>query len=221
VAINSHDVVLDAGCGVGGTSLYIAETTGARVEGITLSNVQLEMAKGRAAQSAAAKLLNFSRQDYVCTNFADAMFSKLFGIESICYANEKRDFLNEAYRIIKPGGQLAVVDVFLTKEHLDAEEQHIYTKFIEGWVVPNLTTQTQFSNLLAQTGFENITFRNMQQYIEKSVKRVYRCSFLTWPINLVKSRLGIARENLAALYQKSLYERGIAIYGAFVAEKPK
>jgi hypothetical protein len=39
-------------------------------------------------------------------------------------------------------------------------------------------------------------------------------------VNFVASKLGLARENLAALYQKALFERKIAIYGVFVAEKP-
>src|SRR3989344_7042176 len=43
--INSSDVVLDAGCGVGGTSVYIAEATSTKVEGITLSDVQLKIAR--------------------------------------------------------------------------------------------------------------------------------------------------------------------------------
>src|SRR5688500_934131 len=45
LAITSADVVLDAGCGVGGTAMYIAETTGARVAGVTLSDVQLSIAR--------------------------------------------------------------------------------------------------------------------------------------------------------------------------------
>jgi cyclopropane fatty-acyl-phospholipid synthase-like methyltransferase len=45
LAIESNDTILDAGCGVGGTSMHVAETTGATVEGITLSDVQLNISE--------------------------------------------------------------------------------------------------------------------------------------------------------------------------------
>src|SRR2546423_1300864 len=96
LAIDSRDTVLDAGCGVGGTSIHVAETTGATVEGVTLSDVQLKIARKRASRSPAASLLNFSKQDFTKTNFREKTFSKVFGIESVCYAHRKIDFLNEA-----------------------------------------------------------------------------------------------------------------------------
>lgn len=219
LSIGSHDIVLDAGCGVGGTSLYIAETTGARVEGITLSDVQLKIARKRAAQSVASSLLNISKQDYVRTSFEDETFSKIIGIESICYAHSKGDFLSEAYRIMKPGGRIAVIDAFLTKEHLNPEEQDIYAKFTGGWVIPNLPTQSQFSSLLSQAGFKNVSFIDMQRYVRRSIKIIYLHSLLTCSINFIKSRLGFARENFSARYQRALFDRRIAVYGVFIADK--
>src|SRR2546423_14121327 len=165
LAIDSKDTVLDAGCGVGGTSIYVAETTEAKVEGITLSEVQVKIARERAARSPAAGLLNFSRQDFTKTNFGENTFSKLFGIESVCYAHRKIDFLNEAYRIMLPGGRIAVVDLFLTSENLDALEMKIYTKTIGGWVLPNVATKEEFWNSLEQVGFDDVAFHNMPDQI--------------------------------------------------------
>ncbi|MCA1568603.1 MAG: class I SAM-dependent methyltransferase [Acidobacteria bacterium] len=57
MAIDFNDIVLDAGCGVGGTSIHVAETTGAKVEGVTLSDVQLKIARKRVSKSPAASTL--------------------------------------------------------------------------------------------------------------------------------------------------------------------
>jgi tocopherol O-methyltransferase len=221
LAIDSQDTVLDAGCGVGGTSIYVAETTGAKVEGITLSEVQVNIARGRADKSPAAGLLNFSRQDFTKTNFGENTFSKVFGIESVCYAHRKIDFLDEAYRMMIPGGRIAVIDLFLTKENLDAREMKIYTKTIGGWVLPNVATKEAFWNSLEKAGFEDVAFHNMPDHIKKSTEKLYYRAILTYPLGLLKSRLGIGRANFSPIYQKALFDRGIATYGVFVATKPQ
>jgi len=113
--IGADDRVLDAGCGVGGTSIYVAEATGATVDGITLSTRQVRIAKRRAAKSSASRSLNFSRENFTRTRFKEETFSKLFGVESVCYAHRKSDFLREAHRVMKPRGVVAIIDLFLAK----------------------------------------------------------------------------------------------------------
>ena len=59
-----HGRVLDIGCGWGGLALYLAELCGARVTGITLSQRQLALARGRAAEKGLADKVEFRLQDY-------------------------------------------------------------------------------------------------------------------------------------------------------------
>ncbi len=221
LGIDSNDTILDAGCGVGGTGIYLAETTGARLEGITLSDVQLNMARRRAASSAAASLLSFSKQDFCKTSFGENTFSKIFGIESICHAERKIDFLLEAYRIMRPGGRIAIVDFFLNKDNLDMYEMEIYKKTIEGWVIPNFATPNGFTEFLEQAGFKNVAFHNMLNHIRKSSKKIYYRKLLLSPFDFLKYSLGIGRKDLSSLYQKAFFDNGIGTYGVFVATKPE
>jgi cyclopropane fatty-acyl-phospholipid synthase-like methyltransferase len=220
LGIGPDDVVLDAGCGVGGTSLYIAETTGARVYGLTLSSVQLEIAKSNAAKSPAAGRLTFAQEDYSATSFADETFTGVFGIESVCHANDKADFLREAYRVLRPGGRIVVVDGFLDRERLTSSEQRLYEKLIAGWVVPNLASRARFEDQLRGAGFTGIRFLDMRRYIGRSIERIYRFSWLLAPLNVLGGRLGLTRPNLSARYQKLFFDTQAAIYGVFFAEKP-
>jgi cyclopropane-fatty-acyl-phospholipid synthase len=56
--------VLDVGCGWGGLALYLAEITGARVTGITLSPEQLAIARMRGAERGLSEEAEFRLQDY-------------------------------------------------------------------------------------------------------------------------------------------------------------
>ncbi len=55
---------LDVGCGWGGLALYLAELTGARVTGITLSQEQHAGARTRAAEKGLSDAVEFRLQDY-------------------------------------------------------------------------------------------------------------------------------------------------------------
>lgn len=56
--------VLDIGCGWGGLGLYLAETAGADVTGVTLSTEQLQVATARAAEKNLGERARFVLQDY-------------------------------------------------------------------------------------------------------------------------------------------------------------
>jgi cyclopropane-fatty-acyl-phospholipid synthase len=56
--------VLDVGCGWGGLALYLAEYCGARVAGITLSEEQFALARGRATEKGLNDHVEFRLQDY-------------------------------------------------------------------------------------------------------------------------------------------------------------
>jgi cyclopropane-fatty-acyl-phospholipid synthase len=62
--IGSGQRVLDIGCGWGGLALYLAETCGSHVTGITLSEQQLAAARVRAAEKGLGAIADFRLQDY-------------------------------------------------------------------------------------------------------------------------------------------------------------
>src|SRR5262249_46903532 len=62
--IGRGDKVLDIGSGWGGLSLYLAETVGADVTGVTLSNEQLQVSNARAAEKKLTRWAKFLLEDY-------------------------------------------------------------------------------------------------------------------------------------------------------------
>jgi tocopherol O-methyltransferase len=112
--IKPTDKVLDAGCGVGGSSIFMANKIGCNVTGISLSEKQIAQAIINAEKKNVADKVHFFKMDYCRTGFPDASFDIVWGCESICYADDKELFIKEAYRLLKSGGRLVIADGFVS-----------------------------------------------------------------------------------------------------------
>lgn len=107
--VDSAENILDVGCGIGGSSLYLAEKFDASVTGITLSPVQAARATERAQQANLSNRGQFLVADAQATPFADDSFDLVWSLESGEHMPDKTKFLQECYRVLKPGGKLIMV----------------------------------------------------------------------------------------------------------------
>ncbi len=104
--IKAADNILDVGCGIGGSSLYLADKFNAKVTGITLSPVQAKRATERAIEVNLAARSQFLVANALEMPFADSSFDLVWSLESGEHMPDKMKFLQECYRVLKPGGTL-------------------------------------------------------------------------------------------------------------------
>ena len=223
--IKQSDKVLDAGCGVGGSSIFLAATLGCNVTGITLSERQTEQATNNAKQRGADSLVNFKVMDFCATNFPDASYDVVWGCESICYADDKHRFVKEAYRLLKPGGRLVLADGFVTKSEFN--ERPVIRKWLDGWQVKSLESPSRFKNLLNLEGFLNVEYRNISKHVSRSSRRLLKYYFLAklylwWKtISFSNKSTKMQRKNIIACWHQYW---GLKLqfwqYGLFVCKKP-
>ena len=221
--LQKDDYVLDTGCGVGGSSFFIAKKFGVKVIGITLSSRQIKQARKNARKLHLDNLVSFEVMDFNKTGFEDKTFTKIFGIESICHAYNKLDFLKEAYRLLRLGGKIVVVDGFLTKRDLTQKEKGIYNKCLMGFKVANFSHKDDFLNDLRKAGFKNIKFYDKTDEVIPSSRRIALYGYLFSPFFCILSKLRIIPKDIhemaiACINQKKTFH-SFTIYGVFVAEK--
>jgi len=111
VDITATDKVLDAGCGVGGSTIYLAKNIGCNVTGISLVPRQIELCKQNAAKHKVEDKVTFMEMDYHNLSFADESFDVVWALESFCYGQPKSKVIQEAFRVLKKGGRLIIVDL--------------------------------------------------------------------------------------------------------------
>lgn len=174
--ITSSSDVLDAGCGVGGSSLWLAKNIGCHVTGISLSDKQVADANSKAKEENLSSLAFFEKNDFTDTQYPSESFDVIWAIESVCHAHDKSDFIKEAFRLLKKGGRLILAD-FFKKEGLTVNESALIKKWAEGWAIDDFETIEKFSHLLDETGFEKCTLEDATKNISPSARRLYRAWF--------------------------------------------
>ena len=225
VRISPGDRVLDAGCGIGGSAIWMAENIGnVHVTGVNINEMQIAIANDHARQHEVQSRVQFRIADFAQTGLADQTFDVVWALESMCYADDKREFLDEAYRLLKPGGRLVIADGFLTRDDLGPKEQKIVERWCRGWAIPNVLSVRQFQQHLRDTGFQKVQFRDITRNVTPSSRRIYLASLLFYPLGLMLYWAGLRSElqtrGIASGYYQYVARRaGLGVYDICCAEK--
>lgn len=170
--IQERDYILDAGCGAGAASFEIkSQYPNTTVHGINLALNQLVSARTFAVGAGISGVF-FELQDYLQTAFQNESFDKIVFIESIAHAQTKKHALEEAHRILNPGGTATIADIFFIRRFESSAECEWASDLARGWFMPNLDSLSTFKQEIEETGFELMKERNISQNILPSTLRM-------------------------------------------------
>jgi len=167
--------VLDAGCGVGGTSIYLAKKyPNLNFTGITITPGQLALAN-KFAEERQVDNTDFMLGNYLKTDFPDHNFNNVFALESVSYALNKKNFLKEMHRILKPRGRLAVIDTFFisSPNNFFMKKLHDLTCIGRGVPVDDDLILNDFISQMRKEGFKNIKAKNLSRNVARSQLRSF------------------------------------------------
>jgi tocopherol O-methyltransferase len=222
LGIRSGQRILDAGCGVGGSAIWLAKTYDVEVVGITPVASQVARAHRYAQEQGVADQVSFEQQDYTHTAFPDASFDVVWAMESLCHAPEKRLVLAEARRLLRPGGQVGIVEYMRTRRpHASAGETLLHS-WLSGWAIPDLATAAEWLEWTQDVGLHDVQLVDLTPNVRPSLRRLYWLAALTWPVAFPLHALGLRSEmqhgNMRGAFdQYHALRRGLWFYALLTA----
>lgn len=146
--------VLDVGCGIGGTSRYLAVKLGeeSRVTGIAISPQQIKRATQLAHDR---KITNaeFKLMDALAMEFPDNSFDLIWACESGEHMPDKKKYVEEMVRVLKPGGRIVIATWCQrdeSKQPFTPKEEKKLEFLYKEWSHPHFISIEQYATIMEE-----------------------------------------------------------------------
>ena len=166
-ALQPGETVLDLGS-AGGIDVFLAaQRVGATgfVYGVDMTDAMLALAR-RNADRGGFTNVEFRKGQIEALPLADAAVDVIISNCVINLSPDKTQTLGEAWRVLKPGGRLAVSDIVIdgALDDLPVDEQTVRTALQWAGCIAGALTVEQFKAALTAAGFTEITIEVKHRY---------------------------------------------------------
>ncbi|RDX72960.1 putative tocopherol O-methyltransferase, chloroplastic, partial [Mucuna pruriens] len=219
--------IVDVGCGIGGSSRYLAKKFGARSVGITLSPVQAERANALAAAQGLADKVSFQVGDALELPFPDGQFDLVWSMESGEHMPDKAKFVGELARVAAPGATIIIVtwchrDLGPAEESLRPWEEDLLKRICDAFYLPAWCSTADYVRLLQSLSLQDIKSEDWSRFVAPFWPAVIR-SALTWKglTSLLSSGRKTIKGALAMPLMIEGYKKDLIKFAIITCRKPE
>ena len=219
--------VLEIGCATGFTCCMIASEYDCHVTGIDLSEINIEKAKERA-ERLGLQNVEFQVADAMFLPFEENSFDIVFGVAITALLPDKEQALSEYMRVVRPGGMIGTLDLFLKNDASD-EAVKQFNGFIQEFLGSCVQIRTigewkQFYNSLnleevvIEENYESVLEHRHDRsgFVKATFKLLYH---MTINKTVRNKMLRLMQVRKAAISQNSDYFENVG-YLIFIGRKP-
>ena len=173
--------ILEVGCSTGYITRYIARNFDCEIIGVDLSTLLLDIAEEESRKSN-LKNISFKYANVEKLPFSDNTFDIVYGEAITALVPDPLKVLNEYNRVLKPGGKIATLDLFMKESLSDefAEETNEMMSNVLGTKIKIRNFQ-EWQQIFKESGFRGIKINDyyedlfIRQYsISEKVKLTYK-----------------------------------------------
>ena len=215
---------LDAGCGVGGSSRYLARKyPEAEGLGVTLSPVQAERGNRYNATAGVADRVQLKAKDvYQLSPEEEGTFDLIWSMESAEHMADKVELFRLFHRLLRPGGRLLMATWCHRPEppYLSPSDQYTLQQICALYHLPPLVSIPSLAEAATEAGLAKVETADWSRAVEPFWGAVIRSGLdpRNWP-GLVRSGMGTIRGAWAMKYMRQGFASGAIQYGVLSAER--
>jgi cyclopropane fatty-acyl-phospholipid synthase-like methyltransferase len=172
--------LLDLGCGVGGSALWLAARHPFSITGVTLSSFQVRTARRLALRRGLSDRCRFHVADF--TQLPEIQgITGAYAIESFSHGYDPAAFFTQVANLLPSGGRLILCDDFIAADGQPGSNrrQACLSRFRDGWHLESLMTCEEVLGTAEQCGFHLVERRDLTPYLRPVPALMRRLQHLT------------------------------------------
>jgi len=166
--LDENSKVLDLGAGYGGAARYLALETGCKVWCYNLSEKENERNREKNQKLGLDKLIEVHQGNFEQINFEDETFDVIWSEDSLLHSNRKKVVFEEAYRVLKPGGDFIYTDPMQSDNCPDGVLQPILDRIH----LEELGSVKRYREIAREVGFQEVEIIEMPDQLVNHYSRV-------------------------------------------------
>lgn len=212
--------VLDVGCGLGGSALWLARQLGCSVTGLSISPVQVSMAAEQARAEGLEGRARFEVFDARRLSSLSESFDVVWVIECSEHLPDKARFISDCARALRTGGTLALCAWLRAEPLTSPGAEQLLAEVCRGMLCPGLASLREYTHWMRDSGLDPREAEDITPHVKETWAR---CEAIVGD-PAVKALTGAADERTRRFVEafaamRRAFDEGAMAYGMFAAVK--
>jgi microcystin synthetase protein McyJ len=215
------DEVLDVGVGFAEQDFVLLDRFKlSRITGIDITPVHIDKGRERIAKRGLENQIDLRLGSATAMDFPDASFDRVLALECAFHFDTRDQFVREAFRVLKPGGSIAIADML----PVPGKKSGRATAFARRYGhVPeaNLYDREEYSRRLSAVGFGDVLLESIRQDVFPGMAN-YSRQRVEGNKKMDEVVVEVSEDDRAQCRGVEIWERGIGLtdYVIVSARKP-
>ena len=206
------DEVLDVGVGFAEQDFVLLDRFKvSHITGIDITPVHVDKGRDRVAKRGLEKQIDIRLGSATAMEFPDASFDKVLALECAFHFDTRDQFMREAFRVLKPGGTIALTDMLPTP----GKKPRLKTAFVRKYGhIPeaNYYDREEYPRRLAAAGFGDVLVESIREDVFPGMAN-YSRQRIEGKKKMDEVVVEVSEDDRAQCRGVSLWERGTGLDG--------